>query len=142
MQLMNFVIDGFPNKSSDLPLPLQPYWNHRDKLSVVDNVLMCDHRVLIPPTLCQKVSDSLHSAHQGVTGMGNRARASVFWPGITTSIQDTRDACQPCDRIAPSQPFQPPVPPTVPTMPFEAIAADYFALGGYYYLVSVDRFSN
>ena len=48
----------------------------------------------------------------------------------------------PCDRMAPSQAFQPPVPPIVPTMPFEAIAADYFALGGHYYLVSVDRFSN
>ena len=103
---------------------------------------MLGNRVLIPPTLRQEVLDSLHSAHQGVTGMGNRARASVFWPGISSSLQETRDSCEPCDRMAPSQPFQPPMPSTVSTMPFEAIAADYFELGGYYYLVSVDRFSN
>ena len=141
-KLVELVIGGFPNSITDLPIPLQPYWNQRDKLSVVDGVIMREHRVVIPPTLRKEVSDSLHSAHQGVTGMGNRARASVFWPGISTSIQDTRELCTPCDRMAPSQPFQTPVPPTVPTMPFEAIAADYFTLGGYYYLVSVDRFSN
>ena len=142
VQLINYVVNGFPSKPADLPLPLQPYWSHREKLSVVDNVLMCEHRVLIPPTLRNEVSNSLHSAHQGVTGMGNRARASVFWPGISTSIEDTRNSCSPCDRMAPSQPFQAPIPPITPTLPFEAIAADYFALGGHYYLVSVDRFSN
>ena len=141
-QLMQFIVDGFPANSSELPLPLQPYWCHRNKLSIVDDVVMFENRVLIPPTLRQEVLDSLHSAHQGVTGMGNRARASVFWPGLSISLQSTRDACEPCDRIAPSQPFQPSIPPTIPTMPFEAIAADYFELGGYYYLLSVDRFSN
>ena len=141
-QLIKLVLDGFPASSTDLPLPLQPYWCYRDRLCVVDDVLMFENRVLIPPTLRQEVSDSLHSAHQGVSGMGNRARTSVFWPGISSAIQDTRDSCEPCDRMAPSQPFQPPSPPTIPSMPFEAIAADYFELGGYYYLVSVDRFSN
>ena len=128
-QLMHFVVNGFPAKSSDLPLPLQPYWCHRNNLSIVDDVLMCENRVLIPPTLPSEVLDSLHSAHQGVTGMGNRARASVFWPGMSSSLQNTRESCEPCDRMAPSQPFQPPVPPTVPSMPFESIAADYFDLG-------------
>ena len=141
-QLMQYIVQGFPTNCTDLPLPLQPYWCHRNKLSIVDDVIMFDNRVLIPPTLRQEVLDSLHSAHQGVTGMGNRARATVFWSDISSALQTTRDSCEPCDRIAPSQPFQPPVPPMVPTMPFEAIAADYFELGGYYYLLSVDRFSN
>ena len=35
----------------------------------------------------------------------------------------------------------PPTEPTLPTMPFECIAADYFHLGGYYYLVIADRLS-
>ena len=142
VQLINFVKSGFPQKVADLPLPLQPYWPCKDKLYIVDDVLMYENRVLIPPTLRAEISDSLHSAHQGVTGMGNRARATVFWPGISLAIENTRRNCVPCDRIAPSQSFLPPVPPLIPTMPFEAIAADYFELAGHYYLVTVDRFSN
>ena len=142
VKLMQLVANGFPAKAAELPLPLQPYWPSRDKLSVVDDVLMFENRIVIPPSLRKEVTASLHSAHQGVTSMGNRARATVFWPGISSSIEDTRQSCEPCDRMAPSQPFQPPISPIVPTMPFEAIAADYFELGGHYYLLTVDRFSN
>ena len=101
-----------------------------------------ERSIVIPATLRNEVSTCLHSAHQGVTGMGNRARTDVFWPGITNNSQQTQDSCDPCERMTPSQLHLPPIPPFVPTMPFEAIAADYFALGGYHYLVSVDLFSN
>ena len=136
------ILHGFPAHIKDMPSALQPYWMHQNDLSVFDGVILLGESVVIPTSLRGEVSACLHSAHQGVAGMGNRARTAVFWPGISVDIQKTRDSCKPCDRVAPSQAHLPPVAPLVPTMPFESIVADYFHLEGHYYLVSADRFSN
>ena len=140
--LSEMIAQGFPSNVKSMPAPLQPYWAHRNELVVFDGVILLGERIVIPQSLRSEVSACLHSAHQGVSGMGNRARTAVFWPGLSVDIQEARNSCEPCDRMAPSQPHLPPVPPFVPTMPFEAIVADYFHLEGYYYLLSADRFSN
>ena len=71
-----------------------------------------------------------------------RAETSVFWPGITSDINDLRTRCSHCNRMAPSQPNPPPTPPTRPAYPFQSICADFFHYAGYNYLVIVDRYSN
>jgi hypothetical protein len=71
-----------------------------------------------------------------------RAEASVFWPGITPAIIDTRAQCNYCNRIAPSNPSAPPTPLTSPDYPFQCVCADYFHYKGVNYLVVVDRYSN
>ena len=45
-----------------------------------------DDRILVPPSLRKDVLVSLHSAHQGVTGMILNAQNTFFWPGITVDI--------------------------------------------------------
>lgn len=74
--------------------------------------------------------------------MAERARATVFWPGISSSINQTREQCQTCWKISPSQPHLPPSQPIVPSSPFEAIYADYGQLEGHHYLIIFDHFSN
>ena len=102
---------------------------------------MMQHRIVIPEPLRHKVLKALHSAHQGETAMGERARQSVYWPGIDNSIERTRKGCISCNRNAPSQPRLPPFKPHIPTSPFEAICADYFFFKGQYYFVAADRLS-
>ena len=55
---------------------LKPYWNIRDSLYVEmydDGVLMHGNRIIIPLSLQVCVLSILHAAHQGVSGMQNRA---------------------------------------------------------------------
>ncbi|MBY0580465.1 MAG: DDE-type integrase/transposase/recombinase, partial [Rickettsiales bacterium] len=98
-------------------------------------------RIVIPPTLRNDILDVLHSAHQGVSGMIARAQATVFWPGITYSIQSKRDCCCSCNRNAPSNARLPPIQPHIPVTPFECLFADYFEFRGWNYLVIGDRLS-
>ena len=98
-------------------------------------------RIVIPPTLRKDVIRSLHSAHQGISSMNERAKASVYWPGITSDILKARQSCDSCNRTMPSQARTPPVDPCIPTSPFEAIAADYFDYMGSHYFVAADRLS-
>ena len=81
---------------------------------------------MIPPQLCYQVLCTLHAAHQRVSAMERRARATVFWPGMTQDIHNIRDSCAHRNQNAPSQVATSPLPSHPPTTPFEKIFADYF----------------
>ena len=89
-----------------------------------------------------EVIRTLHSAHQGVSSMESRARSIVFWPGMSTTIQDARDKCSACNKIAPSQAATPPAPLEMPSTPFESVFADFCNCGGCNYLIVGDRLSS
>ena len=141
-QLQHHIINAFPSSSVDLPIQLHPYWKYRNDLSIVDDDILVGNRIVIPPPLRAQICTILHSAHQGTTAMTERAKEAVFWPGISSCINQTREQCNTCWRMAPSQPNLPPADPFIPSYPFEAIAADYCDLEGHHYLITVDRFSN
>ena len=125
-----------------MPPDLQEYFSLRDGLYTLDGVVVYNDRIVIPPSLRDKVLQSLHSAHQGVSFMSSRAEASVFWPGITSAICEMHAQCSHCNRMAPSQPNPTPTPPAMPVYPFQAICDDFFHYTGNNYLVIVDRYSN
>ena len=157
------VNSSFPDDKSDVPQELLPYWSVRNNLYTMDGVILMNDKVLIPPPLREEATNSLvngagtrilippklrpeivqslHAAHQGVGSMNERAKAGVYWPGITKDIESARAGCTSCNRIMPSQARTPPLEPWIPSTPFEAIACDYFHLIGHYYFVAADRLS-
>ena len=139
--LASCVKAGFPSQKSETPPEISEFWDHRHGLNVIDGVVLYNDRIVIPEALRERVLENLHSAHQGITSMSSRALAAVFWPGITASIETARSSCRTCHRNAPSQAKLPPVEPKLPEAPFQKICGDFFKLGGYYYLVVVDRLS-
>ena len=163
MQKLMFLINStFPGDKSELPAELTAYWPIRDSLYATDGVILMrdrivlptalrsdaletglpgSDRIIIPSTLRGEIMNSLHSAHQGITRMNERARAGVYWPGITSDIIKTRQSCGSCNRNMPSQARTPPLEAHIPTTPFEAIACDYFHFAGKYYFVAADRLS-
>ena len=67
--------------------------------------------------------------------MERRARATVFWPGMTQDVKAARNSYVHCNRIAPSRAAVPHMPINAPTIPFELIFADFFDYGGRHFLV-------
>ena len=139
--LCDQIVEGFPPEKKLLRLELREFWHHREQLSHIDGVPLFKGRVVIPVELRGEVLETLHSAHQGVTGMMERAQASVWWPGITPKIKEMRSRCRNCNENAPSQPAAPPEPLPQPDYPFQQIVSDYFQEQGHHYLVIADRFS-
>ena len=137
IQLQKAIVERFSNTYAGI----DPFLRYKSELFIKDGVIMIQNRVIVPESLKQLVLTILHSAHQGVTAMGSRARSTVFWPGITKDIENTRKACYECNRNAPSQAHLPCDPSQPPTMPFQQIYADYFEFSGRKYLVVGDRFS-
>ena len=139
--LSDQISNGFPPDKKLLRLELREYYQHRDHLSQVDGVPLYKGRVIIPECLRKFVLETLHSAHQGITGMTLRAQTCVWWPGITPQIKEMREKCHNCNEHTPSQPSAPPQPLIQPEYPFQQVVSDYFQAGGHHYLVIADRFS-
>ncbi|QQP49427.1 Uncharacterized protein FKW44_010102, partial [Caligus rogercresseyi] len=61
----------------------------RDKLSIVDGLIMYgSNRIVIPTSLRRQVLDELHAAHQGRERMLQLARQSVHWPRIHEDLSN------------------------------------------------------
>ena len=140
-KLLEVVSNGFPDECRTEDSRIASFWIYRDSLYVSDGVLLYNDRVVIPPALRSKVLEILHAAHQGISAMESRARAIVFWPGLTDDIRTQRNSCSACNRAAPSQAATPSRPTPVPSTPFESIYADFFMYAGNHYLVAGDRLS-
>ena len=91
---------------------------------------MFDERTIVPESLRERVLSILHSAHQGVVSICLRAEQAVFWPNIARDLEEVRNKCNTCNKIAPSQSNLPPVEPLVPDYPFQHVCADYLSLNG------------
>ena len=103
--------------------------------------MIFDDRAVLPLSLRQCALATLHSAHQGVSMLGARARAIPFCPGMTDDIDPIRQNCQDCIKNAPSHAPLPAIVSNPPSTPFEMVHADYFDCAAHHYLVVGDRLS-
>ena len=111
---------------------IKEFFNVRDRLSIVDNLITYTYetgapRLVVPKTLRKRVIQNLHAAHQGVESILARARNSVYWPGITNDIMRSCTSCKDCKEIAPSLAKEPLILSGPPEYPFEKVAADMFS---------------
>ena len=135
VKLREEIERGMSDSRHEVPTELKEFHRYRHGLVVMDGVITYKRRLVVPRSLQQRVLETLHAAHQGVSGMINRAEQSIFWPSITTDISRTRAMCRTCVRNSPSQPAGLPVRPPSPSYPFQLVVADYCHMNGVNYLV-------
>ena len=137
--LLEAIHCGFPEDTRDVPAVAR-FWQYRHNLHESEGVIVYNDRAVIPPSLRLSVLETLHSAHQGVSKMGARARSIVFWPGMTEDI-NCKGKMQRLYCNAQSQSSLPSTPSVQPSTPFEEVFADFFDCAGLHYLVVGDCFS-
>ncbi|MEO2242304.1 MAG: DDE-type integrase/transposase/recombinase, partial [Candidatus Poseidoniia archaeon] len=140
-RLIQAVKLGFPLVRGGTEQEYRLYWGVRHRLSMFDNIVMMDNRIVVPTAYRARVLKSLHSAHQGVSSMLARARQTVYWPGLDTAVHNVRFSCHQCNERAPAQSKEPLQPSQAPLYPYQQICCDYFELGHNSYLSIADRFS-
>ena len=91
-QLKKFCRD----KKIDWRGPARRYYQVRTELTVEDDLLMRGNRVVIPASLQADILERLHTGHQGTTKCRQRAKESVWWPGIQKDIEDKISNCPTC----------------------------------------------
>ena len=142
LELANAVANGFPVNEKDWSENLSPYRRVHKELTLVDNVVMLQNRIVVPEALRKHMLTHLHACHSGTKGMMQRALSDVYWPDYATDIIRHRENCVSCNINAPSNPKLPPTQdPEPPLYPFHTICMDFFSIHNKNYLAIADKYS-
>ena len=140
-QLKETILNGWPKHYKSVPAPLRPYFTFRDELAIQEGLIMKGHRVIIPASLQSDYIKELHKGHPGIEATKARSRETVYWPSISSDIEDTVAACSPCNALKPRQQKEPLTSYETPELPFQIVGSDLFEHQRQTYMVTVDSYS-
>lgn len=100
LQLVSELVrSGWPEHMSSLPLDAREYVKVRSELSVENGLLLRGCRIVVPRSMRGEILEKLHHGHQGLIRCRERAKTSVWWPGLSKQLKDTVTSCQVCREL-------------------------------------------
>ena len=135
-----YCLTSWPDKKS-APFTVLPYLLLAAEFSIADGILMRGSRIVIPKALQKEILERIHtSGHQGITKCRERARQSVWWPGLSTQLEELVKTCKTCC-IHQQQRAEPLIPSELPELPWLKVGTDLFEWKNCNYLLIVDYYS-
>ena len=92
---LNYIRNGFP-KCKNLDVDIKPFHNIKDHLTIHDDVVLFNNRVIIPHVLRKSIMNHLHEGHKGIVAMKEEARKFVYWPHMDQDIEEITKHCKEC----------------------------------------------
>ena len=139
--LAKYIHKGWPREQKDCPEILQQYWTYKECISMENGLLFKVDRLIVPEVERNYILDLLHYGHYGIKHTQDRARESVFWPGITKDIKNQVKDCVICQQNSTSQTKEIMHPHNTPKGPWMKLGVDLFEHNKKQYLLVVDYFS-
>ena len=87
---------------------LKPYFQVRHELSVKDDLILKESKLVIPTRLQRHVIDLAHESHRGIKKTKQLYRSKVWFPNIDQKVDDLIESCHTCQMTS-SPPRAPPV---------------------------------
>ena len=109
-------------------------------MSVCNGILLKSDRIVVPASLRIEILEKIHVGHLGIEKCRQRARQSVWWPGLSAQIESMVKNCRICAREKPDQ-AEPLAPTPLPERPWQKAAADLCEIDGKTFLVVTDYYS-
>ncbi|XP_059046435.1 uncharacterized protein K02A2.6-like [Achroia grisella] len=132
---------SWPEKIEYLKDNLRRYWYYRESLSINNDIIFKNDRVLVPRSMVPVVLKYCHLSHKGIQGTLQLARDNVFWPDMTRDITNYVKDCRACNKVQKDNPMEPILLQDVPQRPWSIVATDLFHLRGKDYLLIADAYS-
>lgn len=138
---MRHTLQGWPQHVSEVEPSVRELFSVRGELSVQQGLLVKGTRIVIPENMRTTILEKLHAGHLGITKCRERAKASVYWPGLANRLTTLIQQCSFCESKQPAQRKEPLQPTPLPDRPFQSVAADICDFKGQQYLVLIDFYS-
>ena len=120
---------------------MRPYYAVAAEISISEGLLLRGSRIIIPLSLRKEILQRLHTGHQGISKCRDRAKQSVWWPGLSSQLQDVVSSCEVCHQHY-SQRAEPLIPSEHPQLPWQKVGMDLFDFQGSTYLIIIDYYSH
>ena len=140
-ELHTIILKGWPDTKSDTPHAVREYWPYRDELAVYDGLVYKGMRIVVPPSVRSDMLKQIHESHLGINKCKQRARETLFWPGMSQQVQNMVEDCPTCNTYQNQQHKEPMKPSKIPDLPWSEVGSDIFDWKGDSYLLTVDYYS-
>ena len=104
---------------------------------MVQNILLKASTIVIPSSMLLEILEKIHEGHQRIMKCRERAKSSIWWPGLSREIQDLVQPYRVCALRRENNP-EPLIPTQLPDRPWRIVIANLFELKGAEYLVVTD----
>lgn len=141
IRLVQTIKDGWPNDRQNCPLNILEFWNFRDELSLIDDVIVKSNKIVIPKSMRQDMLNRVHSGHMGIDKCLKRARDCIFWPKMSHDIIQLVQTCTICLERRPSNTKEPLMSREIPDRPWQVTATDLFTWNDQNFVLIVDYYS-
>ena len=140
-QVVGYCQSGWPAKAT-LPGVIKPYHQVASDLTIEKGLLMRTSRVVILAALQVSIPDKLHMEHQGLVKSQERAKQSVWWPGLSRQLERVVKSCSECCKNSPPgvEPLLP-LNSRLPQLPWQKVGTDPFEYNKCTYLLIIDYYS-
>ena len=138
-RIQTYCQQGWPDRARLRP-DEKVYLQVAAELTVQQGLLLKGSRLVIPLAMRPSILEKIHEGHQGITKCRERAKQSVWWPGLSKQIEDLVESCDRCAKERVNQ-AEPMIPSDVPERPWQKVGSDLFELNGSPYLLVVDYLS-
>ena len=132
------ITQGWPKSRNHLSLELKPYYNRRDELTVVNNLILKGNKIVIPSTLIKEMKQILHTGHLGIERTKSNARSTMYWPNIDKDINEMISNCNACQKYRNLNPREPLLSHEIPKDVWNKVATDLFVCLNKLYLIVID----
>ena len=139
LEIKKQCLNGWPEKTQ-VSNAVKPYWQVRGELTIVQVLLLKGTRLVIPASMQRQTLNQIHEGHKGITKCRERAKISVWWPGLSAQIKELVENCTACSQHRQQHP-EPLMPTPLPERPWKLIATDLFILKKVTYLLVADYYS-
>ena len=145
MALLKYIVQtGWPHEIHDIPKEIQPYWTFQEQITIEDGLLLKGTCIIVPQTLHKEMIQLLHTGHLRLEKCLNRAKQSMYWPGLCDELKDLITNCTKCLKFSVQKPTsnKQHAGHEIPIHLWPKLASDIFHFEGDSYLLLVDYISH
>ena len=140
--MYNFTVRRWPASIKCAPDDIKLLYSKRLELTTFNGCLLLGLRVVVPAQFQEPVLKLLHKEHPGMTRMKSLARLHVWWPSITTDIEQTVQSCTNCAVMSRDPQKVPLHSWDFPRKPWQRLHLDYAVyFKGKMWLILIDAYS-
>ena len=120
-ELRTVVLNGWPANKAELPRNVHEYWCHRDEIATIDGLLFKAQKLIVPQSMRKEMLALIHESHEGIVKCKQRARDILFWPGMSSQIEDKVSKCSVCSQVQKAQAREPMIVRDPPDRPWSPV---------------------